>query len=58
MLIHLHSNAFVMEYIGEVISRDEFIRRTKKYENEGLKHHYSMTLNTDEVCYMIHDNRR
>lgn len=45
-----------MEYIGEVISRDEFIRRTKKYENEGLKHHYSMTLNTDEVCYiyMLH----
>lgn len=38
-----------MEYIGEVITNNEFIRRTKEYESGGLKHYYFMTLKTDEV---------
>lgn len=40
----------MMEYIGEVITNSEFIRRTKKYEAEGLTHYYFMTLRNDEVC--------
>ena len=38
-----------MEYIGEVITNSEFVRRTKMYEAEGLSHYYFMTLKTDEV---------
>ncbi|KAF7732147.1 histone methyltransferase set2 [Apophysomyces ossiformis] len=48
-LTDLPKNAFIMEYIGEVIPNNEFIRRTRKYENEGLKHYYFMTLKTDEI---------
>jgi hypothetical protein len=40
-----------MEYIGEVITNHEFVRRTKEYEAAGLEHYYFMTLKTDEVFY-------
>ncbi|KAI9030141.1 hypothetical protein CLU79DRAFT_425502 [Phycomyces nitens] len=48
-LTDLPTNAFIMEYIGEVIPNSEFIRRTKDYEQEGLEHYYFMTLKTDEI---------
>ncbi|KAL0083372.1 hypothetical protein F4703DRAFT_1775264 [Phycomyces blakesleeanus] len=48
-LTDLPTNAFIMEYIGEVIPNIEFIRRTKDYEEEGLEHYYFMTLKTDEI---------
>ncbi|KAI9251186.1 hypothetical protein BY458DRAFT_524060 [Sporodiniella umbellata] len=48
-LTDLPSNAFIMEYIGEVIPNQEFIRRTKEYETSGLEHYYFMTLKTDEI---------
>ncbi|CAO3647561.1 unnamed protein product [Cunninghamella echinulata] len=48
-LTDLPRNAFIMEYIGEVITNTEFIRRTRAYEMEGLQHYYFMTLKTDEI---------
>ncbi|KAI8967227.1 hypothetical protein BDF20DRAFT_840312 [Mycotypha africana] len=48
-LTDLPANAFIMEYIGEVITNSEFIKRTKEYEADGLKHYYFMTLKTDEI---------
>ncbi|KAI8343265.1 hypothetical protein BC941DRAFT_448086 [Chlamydoabsidia padenii] len=48
-LTDLPRNAFIMEYIGEVITNTEFLRRTRAYEMEGLKHYYFMTLKTDEI---------
>ncbi|KAI8085783.1 uncharacterized protein B0P05DRAFT_533685 [Gilbertella persicaria] len=48
-LTDLPANAFIMEYIGEVIPNHEFIRRTKEYEAAGLQHYYFMTLKTDEI---------
>ncbi|CAO3639002.1 unnamed protein product [Mucor hiemalis] len=48
-LTDLPTNAFIMEYIGEVIPNHEFIRRTKEYESAGLEHYYFMTLKTDEI---------
>ncbi|KAG0176944.1 histone methyltransferase set2 [Apophysomyces sp. BC1034] len=48
-LTDLPSNAFIMEYVGEVIPNCEFIQRTRNYEMEGLKHYYFMTLKTDEI---------
>lgn len=41
----------MIEYMGEVITHKEFVRRTKKYEAEGLSHYYSMTLTNEEVCF-------
>ncbi|KAM3586802.1 hypothetical protein VKS41_001857 [Umbelopsis sp. WA50703] len=48
-LSDLESNQFIMEYIGEVIPNVEFIRRTKEYGAEGVKHFYFMTLKSDEI---------
>ncbi|KAI8641442.1 hypothetical protein BD408DRAFT_418044 [Parasitella parasitica] len=48
-LTDLPTNAFIMEYIGEVIPNHEFVRRTKEYEAAGLEHYYFMTLKTDEI---------
>ncbi|KAI9022778.1 hypothetical protein CLU79DRAFT_858673 [Phycomyces nitens] len=48
-LTDLPANAFIMEYIGEVIPNNEFVRRTREYEAEGLEHYYFMTLKTDEI---------
>ncbi|KAI8071625.1 hypothetical protein BC940DRAFT_293312 [Gongronella butleri] len=48
-LTDLPRNAFVMEYLGEIIPNREFVRRTRVYEKEGLKHYYFMTLKTDEI---------
>lgn len=48
-----YRNAFIMEYIGEVIPNKEFIRRTKQYEASGLEHYYFMTLKTDEASGKI-----
>ncbi|EIE89509.1 hypothetical protein G6F46_003760 [Rhizopus delemar] len=48
-LTDLPTNSFIMEYIGEVIPNQEFIRRTKEYEASGLEHYYFMTLKTDEI---------
>ncbi|KAH9489593.1 hypothetical protein Btru_036451, partial [Bulinus truncatus] len=40
---------FIMEYVGELLDYEEFVRRTRQYSKEGLKHHYFMALNADEV---------
>lgn len=37
--------------MGEVITHKEFVKRTKKYEEEGLSHYYSMSLTNEEVTY-------
>ncbi|CAG8453582.1 3083_t:CDS:10, partial [Scutellospora calospora] len=45
----LKKNQFVMEYLGEVIKNDVFMKRMKKYNEEGLKHFYFMSLQAGEV---------
>uniref|UniRef100_A0A2C9JLJ7 Histone-lysine N-methyltransferase n=1 Tax=Biomphalaria glabrata TaxID=6526 RepID=A0A2C9JLJ7_BIOGL len=40
---------FIMEYVGELLDFEEFVRRTRQYSKEGRKHHYFMALNADEV---------
>lgn len=48
-LTDLSSNSFIMEYIGEVITQNEFLHRTREYDAQGFKHYYFMTLKNDEV---------
>lgn len=45
----LPPNAFIMEYVGEVIRLKEFRSRVKKYTKQKIKHHYFMALGSDEI---------
>ena len=38
-----------MEYVGELLNYEEFVRRTRQYAKTNLVHHYFMALNADEV---------
>ncbi|KAJ1926232.1 hypothetical protein IWQ60_003982 [Tieghemiomyces parasiticus] len=40
---------FVREYIGEVVSKSQFMKRTQVYEQENIEHHYFMSIRNDEV---------
>lgn len=40
---------FVMEYVGELLGYEEFVRRTRQYAKKGEVHHYFMALNGEEV---------
>ncbi|KAK0621509.1 methyltransferase-like protein [Bombardia bombarda] len=44
----LHPNDFVFEYIGEVINEPTFRNRMLKYDKEGIKHFYFMSLTKSE----------
>lgn len=44
----LEPNAFIFEYIGEVINEPTFRRRTIQYDQEGVKHFYFMSLTKSE----------
>ncbi|KAF7232302.1 hypothetical protein EG68_12179 [Paragonimus skrjabini miyazakii] len=43
----IKKNAFILEYVGEVINFAEFRRRVRRYERLGHSHHYFMALETD-----------
>lgn len=45
----LPPNAFIMEYVGEVVQPQEFKHRVKKYSKQKIKHHYFMALRSDEI---------
>ncbi|GIY83487.1 hypothetical protein CDAR_221441 [Caerostris darwini] len=40
---------FVIEYVGEVLSRHEFKQRVKQYAREKSNHYYFMALKSDEI---------
>ncbi len=44
----LQPNDFVFEYIGEVINEPTFRSRMLRYDNEGIKHFYFMSLTKSE----------
>ncbi|KAK4099045.1 methyltransferase-like protein [Parathielavia hyrcaniae] len=44
----LQANDFVFEYIGEVINEATFRTRMMKYDKEGIKHFYFMSLTKSE----------
>jgi hypothetical protein len=45
---NLRPHQFIYEYIGEVINEAQFRRRTRQYDEEGIKHFYFMSLNKGE----------
>lgn len=44
----LHPNDFIFEYIGEVINEPTFRSRMLRYDKEGIKHFYFMSLTKSE----------
>ncbi|KAK3692906.1 methyltransferase-like protein [Podospora appendiculata] len=46
--VDLQPNDFVFEYIGEVINEPTFRNRMVKYDREGIKHFYFMSLTKSE----------
>ncbi|KAJ1965494.1 hypothetical protein GGI12_000716 [Dipsacomyces acuminosporus] len=45
----LDPGAFVMEYMGEIVSAGEFKKRARVYQTEGIKHHYFMSIGSSKV---------
>ncbi|VDB94051.1 unnamed protein product [Peniophora sp. CBMAI 1063] len=41
-------DAFIYEYVGDVVSTPSFSKRMRQYANEGIKHFYFMMLQKDE----------
>lgn len=44
---------FVIEYVGEVVDREQFAERTAEYADEGIEHYYFMTVNGEQVQQML-----
>jgi hypothetical protein len=55
MLTHTlrFSDAFIYEYIGEVVTESSFMKRMRAYAAEGIRHFYFMMLQKDEVFHRI-----
>ncbi|XP_035204427.1 histone-lysine N-methyltransferase SETD2-like isoform X2 [Stegodyphus dumicola] len=49
LLENVPMGTFVIEYVGEIISRKEFKQRVKQYAREKSKHYYFMALRSDEI---------
>lgn len=45
---NLNQGDFIFQYLGEVIDEPRFRRRTRAYDDEGIKHFYFMSLNKGE----------
>ncbi|EEC17808.1 huntingtin interacting protein, putative [Ixodes scapularis] len=45
----LASGAFVMEYVGEVLTPEDFRKRVKQYARDNHQHYYFMALRSDEI---------
>ncbi|KDN39839.1 SET domain-containing protein [Tilletiaria anomala UBC 951] len=44
----IEADAFVYEYIGEIIPQNSFLKRMQAYKDEGLEHFYFMALAREE----------
>ncbi|KZT58153.1 SET domain-containing protein [Calocera cornea HHB12733] len=44
----LFPDAFIYEYIGEVVNQPTFLKRMRDYADEGIKHFYFMMLQREE----------
>lgn len=45
-------DAFIYEYVGEVVSHPSFAKRMREYAEEGIRHFYFMMLQKDEVRFL------
>ncbi|XP_043235572.1 probable histone-lysine N-methyltransferase CG1716 [Amphibalanus amphitrite] len=47
--VDMPENAFIYEYVGEVLDSEEFKRRTKEYDRLKYHHYYFMALKADAI---------
>jgi len=47
--IFICRDAFIYEYVGDVVNPFSFKRRMREYAEEGIRHFYFMMLQKDEV---------
>ncbi|KAJ5693397.1 Histone-lysine N-methyltransferase H3 lysine-36 specific [Penicillium macrosclerotiorum] len=45
---NLEPHQLIFEYVGEVVGEQQFRRRMRQYDEEGIKHFYFMSLNKGE----------
>ena len=45
----LSEGQFVIEYIGEVLEEEEYLRRKEYYQESGQRHYYFMNVGNGEV---------
>lgn len=48
-LTKIKHGQFIIEYVGEIVSKTQFLKRTSAYQKEGITHHYFMSLNQGEI---------
>lgn len=50
-----HRDAFIYEYVGDVLSSPSMKKRMREYGKEGIQHFYFMMLQKDEVrlCFRL-----
>lgn len=46
-------DAFIYEYVGDVLSSPSMKKRMRDYGKEGIQHFYFMMLQKDEVCLSV-----
>jgi hypothetical protein len=46
----IKKGAFVVEYVGEVLDEEEYLRRKDYYHSVGQRHYYFMNIGNGEVC--------
>ena len=49
-------DAFIYEYVGDVVNPASFKKRMREYAEEGIRHFYFMMLQKDEACtiHLLH----
>ncbi|EIW56542.1 SET domain-containing protein [Trametes versicolor FP-101664 SS1] len=45
---NIPKDAFIYEYVGDVVSQPSFLKRMRQYAEEGIRHFYFMMLQKDE----------
>ena len=46
----LKKGQLIIEYVGEVLDEDEYVRRKEYYASVGQRHYYFMNIGNGEVC--------
>jgi len=49
----LSRDAFIYEYVGDVVNPVSFKKRMREYAEEGIRHFYFMMLQKDEVSNFV-----
>lgn len=45
----INAGQFIIQYVGEVLEEEEYMRRKIYYQNTGQRHYYFMNIGNGEV---------